>query len=385
MGGEPSGKVAFPMNWITLRWPWVALVCLIALAVLMLVCRRIASGRRHDDPEAAARGSSPMDGLRDGYAQVWHIEADLEAEGASRQLRLWRRWNRAAAAVLVACMLFAVLLVARPSRIDSEASRTSTRDIVLCLDVSGSTLPYDREVIATYADLVDHFQGERIGLSIFNSTSRTVFPLTDDYDLVKRQLSYADSILSGVVDQDSIDQMSDKQYQQISDWLEGTQNRSDVTSLIGDGLISCATMLPEFSADDSDADRTDGGTGRSASIVLATDNVLSGTPTYQLDEALDLTRDSGITVDGLYSGATQTEEDPTTVDMKTQIESHGGVFLTQSSSDSIDSLVREIDERQSGKDDDRDESDLLDAPAIAAALLLVAFAAFVLVAGTLRR
>ncbi len=127
---------------------------------------------------------------------------------------------------------------------DAGDERASSRDIVLCLDVSGSTLPYDREVIDTYLELVKHFEGERIGLSIFNSTSRTVFPLTDDYELVTKQLTSASKALKGVESQDDIDKMSDAEYQDIANWLEGTQNRKDATSLIGDGVVSCAAMLP---------------------------------------------------------------------------------------------------------------------------------------------
>ena len=65
--------------------------------------------------------------------------------------------------------------------------------------------------------LVSHFRGERIALSIFNSTSRTVFPLTDDYDLVSSQLTKAADALRGVESQDDIDKMSDKDYQKIAD------------------------------------------------------------------------------------------------------------------------------------------------------------------------
>ena len=134
------------------------------------------------------------------------------------------------------------MLVARPSQVDAGDERASSRDIVLCLDVSGSTLPYDREVIDTYLELVKHFKGERIGLSIFNSTSRTVFPLTDDYELVTKQLTSASKALKGVESQDDIDKMSDAEYQDIANWLEGTQNRKDATSLIGDGVVSCAAI-----------------------------------------------------------------------------------------------------------------------------------------------
>ena len=91
---------------------------------------------------------------------------------------------------------------------------------MLCLDVSGSTLPYDREVIDTYRTLVDNFKGERIGLSIFNSTSRTVFPLTDDYELVSEQLDKTSTILKGVESQDDIDKMKDSYFRLAGRYAE---------------------------------------------------------------------------------------------------------------------------------------------------------------------
>ncbi|MBT1176606.1 VWA domain-containing protein [Bifidobacterium callimiconis] len=359
---------------LTFRWPWA----LASIAVLAFLAWRWST-RRDRKPDAVRAIVEHPD-----TAAVWNLDRDLDTEHTSARWRLWKTINRLAAALLALTLLMAIVLVARPSKVDTESSAGSSRDIILCLDVSGSTLPYDRQVIATYLDLIQHFQGERIGLSIFNSTSRTVFPLTDDYDLVERQLSYANTILKGVVDQDSIDKMSDKQYQQVSDWLDGTQNRKDVTSLIGDGLISCAAMLPEFSTS-GDAAVKASARNRSASIVLATDNVLSGTPVYQLDQALDLTEKSSIVVDGLYSGPTQSENDQTTTDMKTQIEAHNGIFLTQGSGSSVDALVRRIERQRETDNENRNQSNLVDAPQYWVPVALILFAAFVITAGRLRR
>ncbi|OXN01565.1 vWA domain-containing protein [Bifidobacterium vansinderenii] len=362
---------------LTFRWPW-AFASIIVLALLAFLAWQW-SARHARRPETVRTIVDHPD-----TAAVWNLDRDLDTEHTSARWRLWKTVNRLAAALLALTLIMAIVLTARPSKVDSESSAGSSRDIILCLDVSGSTLPYDRQVIATYLDLIQHFQGERIGLSIFNSTSRTVFPLTDDYDLVERQLSYANTILKGVVDQDSIDKMSDKQYQQVSDWLDGTQNRKDVTSLIGDGLVSCAAMLPEFSTS-GDAAVSASARNRSASIVLATDNVLSGTPVYQLDQALDLTQKSSIVVDGLYSGPTQSENDQTTTDMKTQIEAHDGIFLTQASGSSVDALVRRIERQRETDNENRNQSNLVDAPQYWVPVVLVLFAAFVIVAGRLRR
>ena len=268
VGGESGGKVAFMM--LAWHWPWAALAGVLAtLAIIVLI---VVFARRN------AADDTP----------VFSMDDDLNTEHASRLFRQWRALGRLAISVLVLALALAIVLVARPSQVDAGDERASSRDIVLCLDVSGSTLPYDREVIDTYLELVKHFEGERIGLSIFNSTSRTVFPLTDDYELVTKQLTSASKALKGVESQDDIDKMSDAEYQDIANWLEGTQNRKDATSLIGDGVVSCAAMLPGFAygeANHANADRQ-----RAASIVLATDNVVSGKPTYSLTEALDLTQ-----------------------------------------------------------------------------------------------
>ncbi|BAQ31070.1 VWA domain-containing protein [Bifidobacterium scardovii] len=348
------------------QWPWAAATgAAAALAVIVLV---VALTR-------------PRKGAAD--ATVFSLDDDLATEHASAMLRRWRALSRFGTVLLAAAVALALVLVARPSLVDQGEERSSNRDIVLCLDVSGSALPYDREVLDTYLSLVSNFQGERIGLSIFNSTSRTVFPLTDDYALVTDQLTAAAKTLKGVETQDDIDKMSDAQYQRISTWLEGTQNRTNATSLIGDGVVSCAAMLPGFaygSANQENATRQ-----RAASIVLATDNVVSGDPTYTLSEALALTEQAGITVDGLFSGPKSSEGEATTTDMKDQIESHGGVFLTQSNGASVNELVREINTRRNAVSQQDSHAAVIDAPGWWALALALIVAAWLIGAWRLRR
>ena len=345
------------------HWPWAALAGVLAtLAIIVLI---VVFARRN------AADDTP----------VFSMDDDLNTEHASRLFRQWRALGRLAISVLVLALALAIVLVARPSQVDAGDERASSRDIVLCLDVSGSTLPYDREVINTYLELVKHFKGERIGLSIFNSTSRTVFPLTDDYELVTKQLTSASKALKGVESQDDIDKMSDAEYQDIANWLEGTQNRKNSTSLIGDGLVSCAAMIPGFAyGDTSGAARQ-----RPASIVLATDNVASGTPTYSLAQALDMAEASHISVDGLFSGPRQSEGDATTTEMKQQIESRGGTFLTQSGSSDINELVRQIDSRRTSESRRSSQAALIDAPGWWTLMLVVLLAIWMILAWRLRR
>lgn len=327
------------------HWPWAAVAGVIGAIAVIAVLMLVASHAQRHGIDAA---------------RSFSLDDDLNTETASRLFRLWRTLSRLAAVLLTLSLVVSVALVARPSQVDEGEERAGSRDIVLCLDVSGSTLPYDREVIDTYRKLVSNFKGERIGLSIFNSTSRTVFPLTDDYELVSKQLAEASKILKGVESQDDVDKMKDSDYQKISNWLEGTQNRKEATSLIGDGVVSCAAMLPGFAYGQANADNA--ARQRAASIVLATDNVVSGTPIYTLNEALQLTSEAKITVDGLFSGPKQSEGDETTSAFKSEIEAHGGVFLTQSGGSSVAELVKQIDSRRSHENAANSKASLVDAP-----------------------
>ncbi len=118
-----------------LQSPWAALVgAMVALAIIVL---SIAFARKHSAENV----------------RVFSMDDDLATERASQLLRQWRLLNRAAAALMAAALLLTLAPIARPATVDQGEERASSRDIVLCLDVSGSTLPYDREVIDTYRDL----------------------------------------------------------------------------------------------------------------------------------------------------------------------------------------------------------------------------------------
>lgn len=364
------------MTMIQWQWPWAmaaAVAGIAAIVALTLLCS--AWRDRH-----ASRDRSGHDGTS---VEVWSMDDDFAGEEASRLLRQWRTLTRLAAILLAALLALTTLLMGRPSTVDAQTEHSETRDIVLCLDVSGSALPYDREVIATYLDLVRNFQGERIGLSIFNSTSRTVFPLTDDYDLVTDQLNQANDLLKGVQTQDDINNMSDADYQKVSDWLSGTQNRKQATSLIGDGLVNCAAMLPGLAA--ADGDSAAQSTNRSASIVLATDNVVSGTPTYSLEQALDVAGSANISVDGLYAGPTQSIGDEASTEMQSLIESHGGMFVAQRTHESVGDLVRRIESRRTEQTQRGKRSSLVDIATWPTLILALAFAGYLIMAGRLRR
>lgn len=372
-------EILWPWRW---QWPLffasAILLCAVLFAIIFIfsIFKQRSLEKKYQDHQRNV--------LQNFY--TFTFDEDLQGTVASRSWHVWRTLRRVSTTALVLSLLGSIAVAARPSRVFNANEQVSSRDIVLCLDVSGSALPYDREVIQAYLNFIEHFQGERIGLSIFNSTSRTVFPLTDDYRLAKKQLQYAANLLGGVQNQSRIDNLQQKQYQEISDWLEGTQNRKNATSLIGDGLVSCAAMLPGFIYGTAHNDhKARSRFNRSASIVLATDNVVSGKPTYSLKQALDLTKQARITVDGLYSGSPQTKNDDTTLNMKNLIESHGGVFLSQRNTDSILSLVREIEQRHTVVPHDTNQSAFSDDPGIWVLLTVISVVVWLAIAKRMKR
>lgn len=169
----------------------------------------------------------------------------------------------------VVAALASSVVAARPMASQTIVPENTSRDIMLCLDVSGSMIDADKEVLDIYLELLDGFEGERIGLTIFNASPVQVFPLTDDYEFVREHLTAM---------RDSFD------YDAITPehWV-GTLDGPG-SSLIGDGLAACALRF-----DHSDEER-------SRSIILATDNEPFGPEILTTQDAASYAASNGIRV-----------------------------------------------------------------------------------------
>ena len=165
--------------------------------------------------------------------------------------------------------LAAGAVAARPMSSQTIQPVNTSRDIMLCLDVSGSMSEVDVEVLSVFEELLDGFKGERIGLTIFNSSPVQVFPLTDDYAFIREHLR-------------SIRESFDYADEIPEHWV-GTLN-GDGASLIGDGLAACAMGFDH--PDDE----------RSRSVILATDNEINGASIVTLDEAAAYAGSNGVRV-----------------------------------------------------------------------------------------
>ncbi len=206
----------------------------------------------------------------------------------------------------------------------------ATRDIVLCLDVSGSMIPFDSEVLEVFAEMVPSFQGERIALNIWNATTRVVFPLTDDYALVERELAEGAEILDIDITNPFT---SAERFRALERWIAGTVSWSDAnSSLIGDGLANCA-----LSFDQAD-------TERSRTIIMATDNQVAGVPVFSLPEAAAFADERGARIHGLYAAGIP--DSFARQEYEEVVTSRGGLFHELTDAAAVEGIIADITAQQ---------------------------------------
>lgn len=260
----------------------------------------------------------------------------LERIPSFQRAQRWARVLRVAQVGLaVIGVLAASMLAGRVADERIETPSFDSRDIVLCLDVSGSMYQYDTEILTTMADMVQDFDGERVALSIFNSTSRTVFPLTNDYDLIERELREA----AEAIDFDEAgayagtQSYSEEKRRAYYDFVAGTRGVDDEASIVPDGLASCGQLFDQAEED------------RSRSIILATDNEVNGEPIFTLDEAAEGVAARDISLYTFYPGSYECSES-CLEELRSATEEHGGTVFESSDPEAIPSIIDAIQRTQ---------------------------------------
>lgn len=283
-----------------LRWPVVVLVgALVALAVAYAAHLALVARQRRVSTAVA------------------NTAALTELPEYQRALRAYRR--RLAILSLSGTLLAAAALVgaARPQDTTVDTPKTRNRDIILCLDVSGSMAEYDVALVETFRTLVRGFEGERIGLVIFNASAVTVFPLTDDYAFINGELDVAAEALTGAAGSEP--------------FFAGTYNGRG-TSLIGDGLATCVNSF----------DRVD--TKRARSLVLATDNHLAGRPLVGIAEAAELAKVKGVRVYGL--NPEESGPDDEAAEMRALVTATGGQYFAMEDGAAVQAIIASVQRQE---------------------------------------
>ncbi len=308
---------------IELKWPWLAVLLAAAVLALLLLWLR--------------RPGRPREALL-----VAHTERLKRIPRYRRLARgqLMLTGVRTVAALALAAG--AVLLAARPVRVEVTQPDLRARDIELCLDVSSSMDKWNRQIVEEFGRLVDKLDGERIGLTIFDASAVTVFPLTDDYEFIADRLDEARAAFGSA------------QYE----YFVGTTPLSRVdgfmvpdpsrASQIGDGLASCLQRFEE----------TDGDRGRA--VVLASDNDPVGPPLFTLEEAAQQATRQHVVVYGVGPPSLAEHADRTAGFEAATADTGGSVAIVQE--DSVNEIVAGIQRLERARIDRQPRPTELDAP-----------------------
>ena len=322
-----------------LKWPWLgALLAGVVLVLLVLWLRR---------------PSAPRDSLLVAHSS--------RLRRLPRYRRLARRQTAVTALRTVGGLTLiagAVLLASRPIRVEVTEPDRSARDIQLCLDVSPSMYDWNLQIVEEFRELVKQLSGERIGLTIFNASAVTVFPLTDDYEFMVDRLDEAEDAFRTESYQYFVGTLPLRRY--------GDQLLPDPSSAsqIGDGLVSC---LQRF-------DPTAEARGRA--VVLASDNDPVGRPLFTLGEAVGQALRDNVVVYGI--GPPDLAQKPEDVSgFEDATAATGGTLALLQEETNVDDAVSGIQRLERSRLDQAPRATELDDPDRAFVLACAGFALLV--------
>ena len=283
--------------------PWIGLLSLAATA---LVAAAVFVVARRDRRRSRGDHEAPI-------ANVSHATASP----VFRRLR--RRYHSLVGVELASLSivgLAAVALTMRPLSERRDDRDVSNRDVMLCLDVSGSMIQLDADVLASFSTLAAGLTGERIGLTIFNGSSVSVFPLTDDSDYIQTTLAESATLLV--------------EHKQL--FVEGTNEGG--SSLIGDGLASCVMRF----------DRLD--EKRSRSIVFVTDNMRAGSPIMTLEQSGEFAQERDVRI---YAIAADHTPEFAGIRLSDVATGTGGASFQMTDTHTVDAVIGEIEKLEAAR------------------------------------
>lgn len=254
-----------------MKYPWLFALVLIVLILTAVLAWWTTRGR----------GRGPV---------TWVANtAAMRRLPAFQKERSRSRWAMAGAAAALAVVIGGVSVSAGlPVERRVDHPKLASRDIVLCLDASGSMLPYDGQILRSFQEMVESFEGERLALQLWSAQTITRFPLTDDYELVSSVLGEA----AGVIDRGYLGPEGEYVLvtPELSSYLEGIDapDGQEIASLVGDGLATCVMGFDNMDSE------------RSRTILLATDNEVMGEQIYTLGEAVETATKADIDIIALY-------------------------------------------------------------------------------------
>jgi len=294
--------------------------------------------------------------------KIANTKTTKELPQYQKALKQYKVMRIALVIALFIVVLSAGVLSSRLVNVNREKSESNSRDIILCLDVSLSMIDTNQEVMAAMRDIVKGLDNDRVGISIFHTTSVTLFPLTDDYDYIDSllvDLEHAfDSKYRATLDSDE----SMRLYRLIT---KGTDIGMDTRggSLTPDGLASCAYSFGDMNDKE-----------RSRSIIFSTDNEVDGDPYINLMQAAKLCLDNNIHVYSINPNTLITNKENNDELKKASIYTKGEYFELDNKS-TVPSIINNIEEQEKSLIEGTENIVKTDSPIIPFISLVTSFTA----------
>ena len=255
------------------------------------------------------------------------------------------------AAGLILAIVAASFLVARPFKRDTIKDTVNRRDVFLCVDLSSSNYEGVQNLVQAFRETVTGLDGDRIGISLFNTSSIQFVPMTDDYDFVLRRLDSLEGYLAAQEEfetsyaqkYDSVYDIPDSErarYEELNKILssfdEGLTAGYEMkgTSAIGEGLASCLFSFPELTEEE-----------RTRVIIFVSDNrpELLGDPLVTLKDAAGMCAFDKVTVFGIDPANPESDGAMTVAaEMQEAVESTGGKFYGPGTALSAEEILADI-------------------------------------------
>ena len=170
------------------------------------------------------------------------------------------------------------VLVARPVSVSVAKPEYDTRDIMLCLDVSGSMTYYIEDLSNSFIEMVNGLEGQRVGVTIFDGVYMTLVPLSDDYGSIL-------AVLEGLK----------TDFNRYYSAIASVQSN---VSEIGPGLVGCINGFDKLGEEE-----------RMRAVILATDNYASEAQPVNLTQAANYAKRYDIITYGLSTADTRSQAD----------------------------------------------------------------------------
>lgn len=382
---------------ISLRNPssaWATAAVLILAAMCVLVYRIIRSRKSLKDKEKKS--------FR-GYSAMW-IASDLPSY--KRRLVFYILLKIIGIAGLVTSLLSAAYLMGRPSynkKIDAGVKR---RDIYLCLDVSYSLYELNADFVENLKDVVRGLEGDRVGISIFNTSTVEFMPLTTDMDFTIDKLNELkeyfilqkdymrfhdeyeieemsnDEFLAflGSLPKDEYDSFANLVYTlDLIDNPVTLDNDVRGSSLIGEGLASCLFNFPYL--EDSERTRV---------IIMVSDNAQAELeqPAIELAEAANMCKNNDVAVFGIFPPEEALRDlrpeqnfDNLSADMRQNIRKTGGEFYVVGSDFDTEDIISQIRSHEAMQVDEVSVNRQTDYPNRAIMICIIGLVLFVIAKG----